>query len=392
MRVLPRVSMLATVRTTIVLCFMLSLLNCGSAQKTKPDVSLAQKQKAVRTLNETIKPLANAKTSTSTDIDWPAGVLPWDRFTLPVFSPNGLHAVMQLGNQPATSILCGDANTPIDSTNIELHALDPVRGRRIAPLHISRKGLLLGRFASNNHFLVTAPLGEQGRWIGQIDWATGSLTWIASDTSMNCFPAISASGDYVWSRKVDNDDRFHLVYKSLRGTRVIDDGKSDWLLPFFVGTDRLRAYRIYENQLALVELDIRARDPLLTAISLPIVETGATRKLAWQIATTNPAIASSEHHAFYHPILKRMVVWQPDRAIPTVSLAPNSVAAAPVTDGTWLVATNSRVLRQSLGAEDGIHLRNQMAIPIATTSKQWTHMLLIPSGNRLEIRAMNLSK
>ena len=160
----------------------------------------------------------------------------------------------------------------------------------------------------------------------------------------------------------------------------------------FVGTDRLRVFRIYENQLAVVELDLRARDPLLTAMSLPIVESGATRQLAWQIATTNPSFAGNDQHAFYHPILKRMVVWQPNGAIPWASLAPNSVAAAPVPDGSWLVATGNRVLRQSLGDEDGIHLRNQMAIPIATTSKQWTHMLLIPSGNRLEIRAMNLSK
>ena len=118
-----------------------TLLNCGSAQKTKPHVSLAQKQKAARTLSETIKPLTNAKVTSSTDIDWPAGVIPWDRFTLPVFSPNGLHAVVQLGNPPAADILCGDANTPIDSTNLELHALDPVRGRRITPLHIARKGV-----------------------------------------------------------------------------------------------------------------------------------------------------------------------------------------------------------------------------------------------------------
>jgi hypothetical protein len=180
--------------------------------------------------------------------------------------------------------------------------------------------------------------------------------------------------------------------KTLSGTRIIDDGKSDWLLPFFVGTDRLRVYRIYEKQLALVELDLRTRDPLLTAMSLAIVESGATRQLAWQIATTNPSFANNDRHTFYHPILNRMVVWQPSSAISTASLAPGSVAAAPVSDGTWLVATGNRVLRQSLGDEDGIHLRNQMAIPITTTSKQWTHMLLIPRGNRLEIRAMNLSK
>jgi hypothetical protein len=392
MTVLTRIPLQATLRTTIALCFFSTLLNCGGAQKTKPTVSLSKKQEAMRTLNQTLKPITNAKTTTSADIDWPAGTLPWDRFTLPVFSPDGLHAAVQLGELPSIAVLTGDANTPIDSTNIELHALDPVQGRRIAPLHVGRKGLLLSRFASNKSLLVTAPLGDQGRWIGQIDWATGSLTWIAADNSMNCFPAMNTSGDYAWSRKTDDDNRFHLVVKTLSGTRIIDDGKSDWLLPFFVGTDRLRVYRIYEKQLALVELDLRTRDPLLTAMSLAIVESGATRQLAWQIATTNPSFANNDRHTFYHPILNRMVVWQPSSVISTASLAPGSIAAAPVSDGTWLVATGNRVLRQSLGDEDGIHLRNQMAIPIATTSKQWTHMLLIPRGNRLEIRAMNLSK
>jgi hypothetical protein len=382
----------ATLRTTIALCFFSTLLNCGGAQKTKPTVSLSKKQEAMRTLNQTLKPITNSKTTTSTDIDWPAGTLPWDRFTLPVFSPDGLHAAVQLGELPSIAVLTGDSNTPIESTSIELHALDPIRGRKIAPLHIERKGLILGHCANDTSLLVEVPLGDQGRWIGNINWATGSLHWAVSDDSINCFPTINRFGDLAWSRRTAEENRFHLVVKTPRGTRVIDDKKSDWLLPLFLGTDRLRAYRIKEGQLALVEFDLRATNPLLTAMSLPILESGATRKLAWQIATTNPAIASSQQHAFYHPILQRMVVWQPDAPIQTVSLAPKSVAATPVADGSWLVTTSNRVIRQGLGDDDGIHLRNQMAIPIATTSKQWTHMLLIPRGNRLEIRAMNLSK
>ena len=369
------------------------LVGCGSTQKSvKPPVTLEKKKAALKTLNQSIQPITDAKTTTSNDIDWPAGVLPWDRFTLPTFSPNGLHAVVQLGDPPSTAILCGNTNTPIETTVIELHALDPVQGRRIAPLHIARKGLILGRYANDTYLLVEVPLGDQGRWIGQIDWATGLLHWIISDDSINCFPAMNTFGDIAWSRRTVDENRFHIVIKTPRGTRIIDDGTSDWLLPFFVGTDRLRVFRIKEDQLSLVELDLRATTPLLTAVSLPIVEAGATRKLAWQIATTNPAIASSAQHAFYHPILRRMVIWQPDNSIPSISLALNSVAATPVADGSWLVATPSRVIRQSLGDDDGIHLRNQMGIPIATTSKQWTHLLLLPSGNRLEIRAMNLSQ
>jgi hypothetical protein len=50
----------------------------------------------------------------------------------------------------------------------------------------------------------------------------------------------------------------------------------------------------------------------------------------------------------------------------------------------------NRVIRQPATGEPGIHLRNRFAIPIATTSLQWTHFLLIPDGNRLQIRAINM--
>ena len=60
-------------------------------------------------------------------------------------------------------------------------------------------------------------------------------------------------------------------------------------------------------------------------------------------------------------------------------------------DYTWLVSTNKRVVRQSLGEDEGIHLRNQFAIPVATTSAQWTDLMLIPKGNRLHVHAVNLS-
>ena len=66
--------------------------------------------------------------------------------------------------------------------------------------------------------------------------------------------------------------------------------------------------------------------------------------------------------------------------------------AAPVSDATWLVTTANRVLRQNPSVDDGIHIRNRLAIPFATTSAKWTHFLLIPDGNRLKIRAINLSQ
>ncbi len=317
--------------------------------------------------------------------------MPWDRYTLPTLSPNGLHAAVQLGSPPSTNILSSNSNTAIDSTSIELHLLDPDMGKTFVPFNVSQKGLILGRSANNTSVLVESPRGEAGRWIGQIDWATGNLTWVTSDNMINAFPAINAIGNIAWSRTSADEDRFHLVLKTAREQRIIDDGKSDWLLPSFLGTNRLRIFRLEDGSLDLVELDLLTKNPLLTAIYLPIIRNGATRELAWQIATTNPTSSENERHAFYHPKRQQMVIWQPGEPIELASLLPQSVAAAPVQDGSWLVSTQDRMVRQNVGSVDGVHIRNRFAIPIATTSSKWTHLILVPRSNRLEVRAINLS-
>jgi len=363
----------------------------GTPRTTESSLSDANKLAALKIL-QALTPAAEATTTTSVEINWSAGTLPWDRYTLPVISPNGLHAAVQLGKPPSLRSMTGSDNSPIHSTTIELHLLDPLHGRKIAPLHIDRVGLILSRMANDQYVLVESPKGAQGRWIGQIDWATGTVTWLVADEYINAFPTMNAIGDLAWSRRNQSVDRFHLVLKTSTGEQSIDDGKSDWIMPMFLGVDRLRVFRITDGQLSLVELDLLARNPLLTAISIPIIAKDATRNIAWQIATTNPTPPWHDTHAFYHPMQNRMVIWQPNNSIEIVPLAFGSVAAAPVSDGTWLVATDDRIVRQQLGEEDGIHIRNSLAIPVATTSNQWTHLMLIPQGSRLQVLAINLSQ
>lgn len=364
---------------------------CGSTTKaTVPQASAEDRIAALQVLNQTIKPTANSTTTTSTDIDWIAGVLPWDRFTLPVISPNGLHAAVQLGKPPKISSLCGNDDSVIESTTIELHILDPIQGRRISPLHIGRDGLILSPAADDHGVLVEVPKEDGTRSIGKIEWATGNLNWLADDEHVNAFPTINSTHELVWSRKVANENRFYLVLQTLRGQRTIDDGISDWILPKFLGNDRLRVFKIKDGSLSLVELDLRARDPLLTAITLPIVDEGGTRKLAWQISSTTQTHYWHRTHAFYHPVLHRMVLWKPNQSEELIALVPGSISATPATDNTWLVATDHRIVRQREGDAEGIYLRNKLAIPMATTSDQWTHLLLIPQGNRLQVHAINL--
>ena len=364
---------------------------CESSQNTNRHVPLnAEQRAALRTLRSTIKPATNAVVMSSSDIDWSVGVLPWDRFTLPIISPDGTHAAVQLGPSVPLTVLAGTDQVNLNHTVIELHHLDPVQGKRQPPIAVDQKGLILGRNSNNVALLVEAPRGQSGRWIGRVDWATGKLRWLVSDKSTNAFPTLNGRGDLAWSRRLQDATRFQLVVKTGRKERVIDDGESDWLLPTFSGNDSLHVYRLLDGALSLVHLDLNARDPLLTATFLPLMEVGATREQTWQIATTNPTNPYGKL-AFYHPIHHRMTVRQPGEILETVYLVRGSLAAAPVVDGSWIVAMSDKVIRQQLGTDDGIHLRDQLAIPIATTSDQWTHLMLVPDGNRLQVRAINLS-
>ena len=115
----------------VILVFVFVIQACGNGLKSSSSsASVEDKLAAIKTLRDTIKPV-NVTVTTSTEIDWPVGILPWDKFTLPVFSPNGLHAAVQLGKSPSVQILCGNANTEVDTTTLEIHLLDPLEGKPV---------------------------------------------------------------------------------------------------------------------------------------------------------------------------------------------------------------------------------------------------------------------
>ena len=364
---------------------ILLMIGCGGTPQTT-------NQSAIEFLQSSIDPAVNATISTSTDIEWNVGVLRWDRFTLPVFSTNGLRVAVQHGPQQSRSTLSGANNKPVSLTSIELLLLDPIQGKQTSKFVSNQDGLLLSRVANDRVVFVESPRGEEGRWIGEVHWATGTVEWVVRNDAINAFPTTNVRGDLAWSTRSQGQNRFHLTIRSKDTDRIIDDQVSDWVFPYFVGNDRLRVFSIHRGQLSLVELDLTSTEPLRSAMSITLLEAEATRFIALQIATMNPLIHGQTSHAFYHPLYKRMAIWEPNLQSELRYFAAKSVAAAPVGDGTWIVSTDNRVLRQSVGESDGIHLRNQLAIPVATTSKQWTHLLLEPKGDRLRVHAVNLKR
>ncbi len=373
------------------LCTIAFLIGCsGAPQKIEVASTLDAKKEALQFLNDTIKPLPKAIISSSNDIEWPVGSIPWNRYTLPTMAPNGLNVAVQLSKTPPLSVTTGQSNEPQENSHVSICPLDPAGGTSLRHIQVGEQGVLLTTAANDTGVLVEKPLGELGRWIGIADYATGQVEWLIADEFLNIAPTISLSGNMAWSRRALDVDRFHLVVHSPQGQVVVDDGESDLLHPLFIEDDKLRAYQLRDGALSLVELDLNSSHPLLTKISLPIMHQGATRQHAMQIATTNPRITGQREHAFYSPIQKCMATWDPNRDESAALLESGSMAAAPVQDGSWIVALNDRVLRQSEGERDGVHLRNRSAIPVATSSKQWTHYMLIPDGARLQVRAMSL--
>jgi len=372
------------------LCSIAFLIGCSGIQKNTEISAPTAKEEAIQFLNDSVKPLPNATLSSSNEIDWPVGSIPWNRYTLPTIAPNGFYATVQMSKTPALDVLTGRTNELQKNSIVSICPLDPEGGANLRPIQVEEEGVLLTTAANDGGVLVEKPLGEQGRWIGIADYATGQVEWLIADEYLNMSPAISLSGNMAWSRRSLDDDRFHLVVHSARGQFVIDDGESDWLFPLFIGEDKLRTFQLKKGELSLVELDINSSHPLLTKLSIPIMHQDATRQHVIQIATTNPRVTGQLGHSFYSPIQRRMATWDPDREESAVLFKTGSIAAVPVQDGSWIVALSDRVLRQIEGEHDGIHLRNQSAIPVATSSRQWTHFMLIPDGTRLLVRAMSL--
>ena len=382
---------MASISSKLCLCTVAVFIGCsGTPKKTDVASTTSAKEEALQFLNDTIKPLPKATISSSNEIDWPVGSIPWNRYTLPTVSPDGLHVTVQLSKTPPLSVTTGQSNEPQEDAIVSICPLDPAGGTSLRHIKVNEKGVLLTTAANDAGVLVEKPLGELGRWIGIADYATGQVEWLIADEYLNTSPAISLSGNMAWSRRALDVDRFHLVVHSPRGQIVIDDGESDFLYPLFIGDDKLRAYQLKAGALSLVELDLNSTHPLLTKLSLPIMHQNATRQHAVQIATTNPRVAGQLKHAFYSPTQRRMATWNPDRDESAALLKSGSMAAAPVLDGSWIVALNNRVLRQFEGEHDGVHLRNQSAIPVATLSRKWTHYMLIPDGTRLQVRAISL--
>lgn len=115
----------------------------------------------------------------------PIGIIEYDAQTLPIVSPDGRYIAVQQGKAPTwPTILAQDDQTPADGARLAIFEVTD-QGLKSLPLALDLPpGLMLGRDANTRAFLVESVRADGSRWIGEIPWATGQLSWLITGSDI----------------------------------------------------------------------------------------------------------------------------------------------------------------------------------------------------------------
>ncbi len=330
---------------------------------------------------------------------WTVGAIPWNATVMPIASPQGRWIATASGTAPSNACLMAlDGSLPPTDSEIEIWELLPgFSGARhqttlTAPL-------LLTNAADAEGFLVEAPQSNGSRWIGKVDWRTGTTTWLVQDDQVNAMPTLGPQNRLAWSTRSRDERLFSLAVRFQDGREFsIPSNGSDWLIPTWSSRSmRLSAWRLSpEGVLRLISMDATDSQTLTQPAKQISVMTGASRWDAFtatgnQTSVQGLAPPPVEEVMFYHPTQQRMSVWMPTgiNSDQLVSLAPDSIDAVHDDQGNFLLTLPRGLHWQSL-----TDLRNIVRvdhIPVyarPTTDPMRPFMLLDPGRNVVRIRGM----
>jgi hypothetical protein len=278
----------------------------------------------------------------------PIGGIHYDGVVLPLVSPDGRFLAVQEGTAPTwpTLLAADNAVVPLGTTLViyDLHAV-PVQRLRLP--QALPPGLMLGRAADSEGFLVESPRVEGGRWIGKVAWASGQLQWLVQGDATNAHAVVTTAGELIYTRR-NSGHPAQLVLRNRQGqesVRTALDG--DYLFPI-APADPAAVYALIGTPTGLeLEAIGLIREPEQTGparfgatLARSNIVSTPDPALAYQIAapTQNSAslwrrlapeapIREPEPLLIFHPRLERMAALDKStgRFLP---LAPKSIAAA----------------------------------------------------------------
>lgn len=129
----------------------------------------------------------------------PLGTIRYDGITLPLVSPDGRFIASQLDPPPSAAGLLAVGGDPV-SAPCRVAIYTRAAGTLVTDTTTTR-GILLGRSATDQGFLVEEPRPDGSRRIGRADWLSGAITWLADDPEYRFSHAIELrDGTLVYSR------------------------------------------------------------------------------------------------------------------------------------------------------------------------------------------------
>ncbi len=273
----------------------------------------------------------------------PLGSVVYDGQTLPLASPDGRFIAVQEGEAPTWEVMLAEpgAQMPV-RTGLAVYQIGDDRTvTRVEPSQPLPPGLVLGRAADDEGFLVEAPQANGSRWIGHVSWL-GRLRWYVQSPAVNAHATLTPKGELLYSRRAIEAEGCDLVVRTREGQESVRPAEGgSYLYPMCTSDISLvYALRLSEVgiELEAIRLDRLSADGpvrLGGTVFRRAVQPQPDRLTAHQMAATvEPALPAragvpggDPTLAILHPRLGRMAALRLDSSA-FEPLAPESISAA----------------------------------------------------------------
>ena len=263
----------------------------------------------------------------------PIGIIEYDGQTLPIVSPDGRYIAAQQGKAPAwATILAQDDQTPADGARL---AMFEVTDQGLKTLPIANDippGLMLGRDASPRGFLVESVRPDGSRWIGEVAWATGQVSWLVTGSDIFAqgayMPDGASTGIVCSARERGGEQSVILLVQNGQRRVLANEAGTAWTFPTPVaspGDGGVIVFAMCVTRAGVEAGAIGVRETGGSVLARRRVATEGSIELAFQaIASMQPsawaigdssgsAVAgdSGASIALVHPDQARVVVFEP---------------------------------------------------------------------------------
>lgn len=300
----------------------------------------------------------------------PMGTVPFDGLTLPMISPDGRFAAVQLGEAPSWATVLAVPGASVSRTSVRVFDLSvsPPRAVEFGPgAGGAEVGLMLGRDADDRGVLVESHRADGSRWIGKLAWRTGEVEWLARDGRVSAHGVLGPAGELVFTRREVDGEGADLVVSAAGGggehETVLNapDAASSFEFPCVSGSGRTVLVFVVSPK----GLEARAY-PLgggetggagtVPVTARRVLSSSGDPMQAYQaVAAVQPQRAdapSDDVFRFHHPTMGRMVLFDAASGQMT-TLAERSIAGVrdPGTGGVFLT-TPRGLVHQGLATGD----------------------------------------